>query len=201
MIDETNVNEPVAPTEHQPGATEQTTDKKWYVLHTYAGDEMRVQRTLCEHIKRYEMEDQFGEVVVPTEDVLEIRNNGQKRITVRNFYPGYVFVQMAMNPDTWHLVNKIPQVARFIGGETPVAISDQEAQVILDKMQDSSQKPRHKFSFAPGEVVRVIEGPFQDFDGTVEDVNYEKNKLQVSVSIFGRSTPVELDFHQVDKSS
>ncbi len=183
----------------QDAGSELNTSMKWYVLHTYAGYEKRVQKTLGEHITRHKFDDKFGKIVVPTEEVMEMRG-GQKRTTERNFYPGYVFVQMEMTIETWHLVNGIPYVSRFIGGEKPTPISESEAQAIMDKIEAGAKKPRPKYSFAPGEVVRVIEGPFEDFNGTVEDVNYERSKLRVSVSIFGRSTPVELEFSQVDKS-
>ena len=176
-----------------------SSDMKWYVIHTYSGQEKRVQRSLREHIARYEMEQYFDDIVVPAEEVIEMRG-GQKRTAERNFYPGYVFVHMHMSPETWHLVSGIPYVSNFIGGRNPTPISEAEAQAILDRIEDGVNKPKPKFYFAPGELVRVIEGPFEDFNGTVEDVNYEKSKLRVSVTIFGRSTPVELDFGQVDKS-
>lgn len=186
-------------------------DMKWYVLHTNSGREKRVQRTLREYIARSDYKDYFDKIIVPTEEVIEMRS-GQKRTTERNFYPGYVFIQMDMRKETWHLVKSIPQVSRFVGerqviGEKkddkwnpPPPISEHEAQEILDRIQDGVDKPKPKFLFSPGELVRVNEGPFEDFNGVVEDVNYEKSKLRVSVSIFGRSTPMELDFSQVDKS-
>jgi len=174
---------------------------RWYVVHTFSGFEKQVQRSLQEHIKRAGMEDQFGEIMVPTEDVVEMRR-GQKRTSERKFFPGYVLVQMEMNDETWHLVKSVPRVTGFIGGTSskPTPISDKEAQAIIDQVKEGAEKPRPKFSFAPGELVRVIDGPFQDFNGTVEDVNFEKSKLRVAVSIFGRSTPVELGFSQVEKS-
>ena len=146
------------------------------------------------------MEDQFGEILVPTEEVVEMKA-GQKRTSERRFFPGYVLVQMEMNDDTWHLVKSVPRVSGFIGGtsDRPAAITDAEAQTILQQVKVGAEQPRPRFSFQPGELVRVIDGPFADFNGTVEDVNYEKSKLRVSVSIFGRSTPVELDFGQVEK--
>lgn len=154
-----------------------------------------------EHVKRAGMEDQFGEILVPTEDVVEMKG-GQKRTTERKFFPGYVLVQMDMNDETWHLVKGVPRVTGFIGGSgnRPAPLTDREAQNILQQVQETGDKPRPKFTFSPGELVRVIDGPFQDFNGTVEDVNFEKSKLRVAVSIFGRSTPVELNFSQVEKS-
>lgn len=173
---------------------------RWYVVQAFSGYEKHVQQSLKEHIKRAGMEDLFGEILVPTEDVVEMRA-GQKRTTERKFFPGYVLVQMEMNDNSWHLVKSVPRVTGFIGGtsDRPTPLSDKEASAIIDQVKDGAGKPRPKFSFLPGEVVRVVDGPFQDFSGTVEDVNYEKNKLRVAVSIFGRSTPVELEFGQVEK--
>ena len=174
-------------------------EKRWYVLHTYSGHEKRVRRSLQEYISREEFDDHFGDILVPTEEVVEMRG-GQRRTTERNFYPGYVFINMDMTPDTWHLVNSIPHVCSFIGGKEPTAISENEARSIIEQVEAGVNNPRPKFYFAPGELVRVIDGPFEEFNGTVEDVNYEKSKLRVSVTIFGLSTPVELDFSQVTKS-
>jgi transcriptional antiterminator NusG len=174
---------------------------RWYVVHVFSGFEKQVLRSLKEHIERSGLEDKFGEILVPTEDVVEMRG-GQKRTSERKFFPGYVLVNMEMDDDTWHLVKNVPKVTGFIGGSAsrPTPISDKEAQGIMQQVQDGVENPRPKFSFQPGEVVRVIDGPFQDFNGTVEDVNHEKTKLRVAVSIFGRFTPVELDFSQVEKS-
>jgi len=174
--------------------------KQWYVVHAFSGFEKQVVRSLKEHIKNAAMEEYFDDIIVPTEEVVEMRG-GQKRTSERKFFPGYVLVKMEMNDDTWHLVKGVPKVSGFIGGvgNKPVPITDKEAQAILQQVQDGVEKPRPKFSFAAGEQVRVIDGPFADFNGTVEDVNFEKNKLRVSVSIFGRMTPVELDFSQVEK--
>ena len=176
--------------------------KKWYVVHAFSGFEKRVVSSLHEHIERAGMEDQFGEILVPTEDVVELDRGGKKRTTERKFFPGYVLVEMEMNDETWHLVRDIPRVLGFIGGtaERPAPITDREVNTILQRVEEGEKKPRPKVLFEPGEVVRVIDGPFADFNGTVEDVNYEKNRLRVSVSIFGRSTPVELEFGQVEKS-
>ena len=174
--------------------------KRWYVVHAFSGFEKHVAEALKEHIKRAGMEDSFGDVLVPTEDVVEMKG-GQKRTSERKFFPGYVLVQMEMNDHTWHLVKSVPRVTGFIGGSSskPTPISDKEAEAIMQQVKVGAEHPRPKFSFEPGELVRVIDGPFADFNGTVEDVNFEKSKLRVAVSIFGRSTPVELDFSQVDK--
>jgi len=174
--------------------------KRWYVVHVYSGFENQVVRSLKERIRLRGMEDQFGEILIPTEEVVEIRGN-KKRKSDRKFFPGYVLVQMEMNDETWHLVKDVPKVMGFIGGSghRPAPISEQEAQRILDRIKEGTEKPRPKILFEPGEVVRVTEGPFADFNGTVEEVNYDKNRLRVSVTIFGRSTPVELEFGQVEK--
>jgi len=174
--------------------------KRWYVVHTYSGFEKAVVRSLKEHIRNAGMEEKFGDILLPTEEVVEMKS-GQKRTSERKFFPGYVLVNMEMDDDSWHLVKNVPKVTGFIGGSgmKPTPITDKEAQAILQQVQEGVEKPRPKFSFQPGEQVRVVDGPFADFNGTVEDVNYEKNKLKVSVSIFGRMTPVELEFSQVEK--
>jgi len=174
---------------------------RWYVVHAFSGFEKQVQRSLKEHIARSGMQDKFGEILVPMEEVVEMKS-GQKKTSERKFFPGYVLVKMEMNDETWHLVKNVPKVSGFIGGSgtKPTPISEKEAQVILQQVQEGVEKPRPKFSFSAGEQVRVIDGPFLDFNGTVEDVNYEKSKMRVSVSIFGRLTPVELDFSQVEKA-
>jgi transcriptional antiterminator NusG len=173
---------------------------QWYVIQAFSGFEKRVQKSLKEYVARAGMEEHFGEVEVPTEQVVELRN-GQRRTSERKFFPGYVLVHMNMNDETWHLVKSVPKVSGFVGGTAsrPVPITDQEAETILQQVQEGAEHPRPKYTFAPGEVVRVVDGPFKDFQGTVEDVNFEKSKLKVSVSIFGRSTPVELSFSQVEK--
>jgi transcriptional antiterminator NusG len=173
---------------------------RWYVVHAYSGYEKQVMRALTERIGRSGLEGQFGEVLVPTEEVVEIRS-GQKRRSERKFFPGYVLVQMELNDDTWHLVKSTPRVMGFIGGKAdkPAPLSDAEANRILDRVQQVGDKPTPKTLFEPGEIVRVIDGPFNDFNGVVEEVNYEKSRLRVAVTIFGRSTPVELDFGQVEK--
>jgi len=176
-------------------------EKHWYVVHAYSGFEKQVARSLQDHINSAGMESRFDEIMVPTEEVVEMRG-GQKRTTQRKFFPGYVLVKMEMDDETWHLVKGVPKVTGFIGGSgnKPAPISEKEAQAILQRVQEGVEKPRPKFTFSAGEQVRVIDGPFADFNGTVEDVNFDKSKLRVSVSIFGRMTPVELEFSQVEKS-
>jgi len=173
---------------------------RWYVVHAYSGFENRVKQSLLERIERSGMQDKFGEIMVPTEEVVEMRE-GQKRRSERKFFPGYVLVQMDMDDDTWHLVKEVPKVLGFIGGtsDRPAPITDKEADGILQRVQEGAEKPRPKVLFEPGEVIRVIDGPFNDFNGVVEEVNYEKSKLRVAVMIFGRSTPVDLEFSQVEK--
>ena len=176
-------------------------DLRWYVVHAYSNFEHKVKSSLEERIKRYGLEDKFGEILVPTEEVVEMRD-GQKRRSERKFFPGYVLVQMEMDESSWHLVKEVPKVLGFIGGSTdrPAPITDEEATAILDRVQEGVDKPRPKVLFEPGEVVRVNDGPFNDFNGVVENVNYDKNKIRVAVQILGRSTPVELDFSQVEKA-
>ncbi len=175
--------------------------KRWYVVHAYSGFENQVKRSLEERVKRFGMEDKFGEILVPTEEVVEMKE-GQKRKSERKFFPGYVLVQMDMDDETWHLVKDAPKVMGFIGGTTdrPAPISDKEADQILNRIQEGAEKPRPKTLFEPGEVIRIVDGPFADFNGTVEEVDYEKSRLRVEVSIFGRSTPVELEFGQIEKT-
>ncbi|RUO62965.1 transcription termination/antitermination protein NusG [Pseudidiomarina insulisalsae] len=175
--------------------------KRWYVVQAFSGFESRVAQSLREHIKMHGMEDKFGEVLVPTEEVVEMKA-GQRRKSERKFFPGYVLVEMAMDDETWHLVKSIPRVLGFIGGkqDRPTPITQKEADAILNRLQESVDKPKPKTLFEPGEVVRVNDGPFADFNGTVESVDYEKSRLTVSVSIFGRATPVELEFSQVEKA-
>lgn len=174
---------------------------QWYVVHAYSGFEKSVMRALKERIERAEMQDQFGEILVPVEEVVEMKG-GQKSLSERKFFPGYVLVQMEMNDASWHLVKSTPKVTGFVGGtpNKPAPISEREVEAILQQMQEGVEKPKHKVTFETGEMVRVIDGPFADFNGAVEEVNYEKNKLRVSVTIFGRATPVELDFSQVEKA-
>ncbi len=174
--------------------------KRWYVVHAYSGFEKQVQRSLKERIARAGMEDLFGEVLVPTEEVVEMKK-GVKRKSERKFFPGYVLVEMEMNEDSWHLVKDVPKVMGFIGGkqDRPAPISQKEADAIINRVAEGVDKPRPKVLFEPGELIRVTDGPFNDFNGTVEEINYEKSRLRVAVSIFGRSTPVELDFQQVEK--
>ncbi len=173
---------------------------QWYVVHAYSGFENQVQRSLNERIERYGMQDKFEEIMVPVEEVVEMRE-GQKRRSERKFFPGYVLVKMEMDDDSWHLVKDCPKVLGFIGGSSdkPAPISEAEAQNILQRMQEGVDAPKPKVLFEPGEVVRVTDGPFNDFNGVVEEVNYEKSRMLVAVQIFGRSTPVELEFGQVEK--
>ena len=175
--------------------------KRWYVVHAYSGFEKSVQRALVDRVNRSGMQDSFGQILVPVEEVVEMRA-GQKTVTERKFFPGYVLVEMEMNDESWHLVKSTPKVTGFVGGTAnkPAPISDKEVEKIMQQMQEGVEKPRPKVLFEIGEVVRVKEGPFTDFHGSVEDANYEKNKLRVSVTIFGRATPVELEFGQVEKT-
>jgi len=188
----------------------ETTNKRWYVVHAYSGFEHQVSRALLDRVARAGMQDKFGEVLVPTEEVVEMRA-GQKRRSERKFFPGYVLVQIETGGDArapriddecWHLVKETPKVMGFIGGtaDRPVPIKDSEADAILSRVREGVEKPRPKVLFEPGEMVRVTEGPFNDFNGVVEEVNYEKSRLRVAVLIFGRSTPVELEFGQVEKA-
>jgi len=172
----------------------------WYVVHAYSGFEDRVMNTLKERVVQFGMEDNFGEILVPKEEVVEMKE-GKKRTTDRKFFPGYVLVQMEMNDDTWHMVKDMPRVLGFIGGtsDRPAPITEAEANSILQRVEEGVDKPTPKVMFEAGEVIRVIDGPFKDFNGVVEEVNYEKNRLRVSVLIFGRSTPVDLEFTQVEK--
>jgi len=174
---------------------------QWYVVHAYSGFEKSVQRALNERIDRAGMREQFGEILVPVEEVVEMKG-GQKHTSERKFFPGYVLVQMEMNDATWHLVKSTPKVTGFVGGtpNKPAPISEREVQGILQQMQEGVEKPKPKVTFEVGELVRVIDGPFTDFNGSVEEVNYEKSKIRVSVTIFGRATPVELEFSQVEKA-
>ena len=176
-------------------------DLRWYVVHAYSGMEKAVERNIIERITRAGMEGKFGRILVPMEEVVEIKN-GQKKTTERKFFPGYVLVEMVMDDETWHLVKHTNKVTGFVGGakNRPAPISEAEVMKIVNQMQEGTEKPRHKVEFEVGEFVRVKDGPFTDFNGSVEDVNYEKSKVRVAVTIFGRSTPVELDFSQIEKT-
>ena len=173
---------------------------KWYVVHAYSNFEKKVKSSLEERIKLNGLEDKFGKILVPTEEVVEMKE-GKKRSSERKFFPGYVLVQMDLDEETWHLVKSVPKVLGFIGGRSdqPAPITEQEANFILNRVEEGADKPRPKVLFEPGEVVRVVDGPFNDFSGVVENVNYDKSKLRVAVQILGRSTPVELEFTQVEK--
>lgn len=175
--------------------------KRWYVLQAFSGFESRVAQSIREHVKLNEMEQSFGEVMVPSEEVIEIRG-GQRRKSEYKFFPGYVLIQMIMTDSTWHLIRNVPRVLGFIGGKSdrPSPISDKEVETIINRLRQIGDKPRPKTLFEPGEMIRVNDGPFSDFNGVVEEVDYEKSRLKVSVSIFGRATPVELDFRQVEKN-
>jgi transcriptional antiterminator NusG len=174
--------------------------KRWYVVHAYSGMEKSVARALKDRVERAGMQDKFGQILVPTEEVVEMRN-GQRTITERRFFPGYVLVEMEMTDDTWHLVKSTAKVTGFVGGQgnRPAPISEKEVEKIMAQMQEGVEKPRPKVLFEVGEMVRVKDGPFTDFNGNVEEVNYEKSRVRVSVTIFGRATPVELEFGQVEK--
>lgn len=189
------------PSAELPAATPTNPDLRWYVVHAYSGMEKAVERNILERITRAGMQSKFGRILVPMEEVVEVKN-GQKKTTERKFFPGYVLVEMVMDDDTWHLVKHTNKVTGFVGGakNRPAPISEAEVMKIVSQMQEGTEKPRHKVEFVVGEYVRVKEGPFADFNGSVEDVNYEKSKVRVSVTIFGRSTPVELEFSQIEKT-
>lgn len=176
-------------------------DLRWYVVHAYSGMEKAVERNIIERIARSGMPEKFGRILVPMEEVVEIKN-GQKKTTERKFFPGYVLVEMVMDDDTWHLIKHTNKVTGFVGGakNRPSPISEAEVKKIVSQMQEGTEKPRHKVEFVVGEFVRVKDGPFTDFNGSVEDVNYEKSKVRVAVTIFGRATPVELEFSQIEKT-
>ena len=174
---------------------------RWYVVQAYSGMERAAERNIQERIARAGVQHKFGRILIPTEEVVEVKG-GQKKTTERKFFPGYVLVEMIMDDDTWHLVKQTSKVTGFVGGarNRPVPISQVEVEKIVSQMQEGTEKPRHKVEFEVGEMIRVKEGPFTDFNGSIEEVNYEKNKLRVSVTIFGRATPVELEFSQIEKT-
>jgi len=184
-----------------PLAPSANPDLRWYVVHAYSGMEKAVERNILERIQRSGMESKFGRILVPMEEVVEIKN-GQKKTTERKFFPGYVLVEMVMDDDSWHLIKHTNKVTGFVGGakNRPSPISEAEVAKIVNQMQEGTEKPRHKIEFMVGEFVRIKDGPFADFNGSIEDVNYDKSKVRVSVTIFGRSTPVELEFSQVEKT-
>jgi transcriptional antiterminator NusG len=195
IIDNASADSAATPT------TPANPDLRWYVVHAYSGMEKAVERNIRESIARAGMESKFGRILVPTEEVMEMKN-GQRRTAERKFFPGYVFVEMVMDDESWHLVKHTNKVTGFVGGakNRPAPISEAEVQKIVSQMQDGADKPRHKVEFMVGELIRVKEGPFTDFNGSVEEVNYEKSKVRVSVTIFGRATPVELEFGQIEKT-
>ncbi|GAW97788.1 MULTISPECIES: transcription termination/antitermination protein NusG [Colwellia] len=201
MSEEENVPEEISAAESAEQQLNRNPKLRWYVVQAFSGYEGRVQKTLVEHIGIHGLEDKFGEILVPTEEIVEMRA-GQKRKSSRKFFPGYVLVQMELDDESWHLVKSVPRVLGFIGGtkERPAAITQKEADRILQRLAETD-KPKPKTLFEPGEVVRVIDGPFADFNGVVEELDYEKNRIKVSVLIFGRSTPVDLEFGQVEKGS
>lgn len=185
----------------EPAATPVNPDLRWYIVHAYSGMEKAVERNITERILQSGMQQKFARILVPTEEVVEIKN-GQRKTTERRLFPGYVFVEMVMDDESWHLVKHTNKVTGFVGGakNRPAPISEAEVQKIVSQMQEGTDKPRHKVEFLVGEFVRVKEGPFTDFNGSVEEVNYEKSKVRVSVTIFGRATPVELEFSQIEKT-
>ena len=191
----------VIPAAEQPVSAPVNPDLRWYVVHAYSGMEKAVERNIIERINRAGMESKFGRLLVPMEEVVEVKN-GQKKTTEHKFIPGYVLVEMVMDDESWHLVKHTNKVTGFVGGakNRPAPISEAEVMKIVNQMQEGTEKPRHKIEFVVGEFVRVKDGPFTDFNGSVEDVNYEKSKVRVSVTIFGRSTPVELEFSQIEKT-
>lgn len=203
MTEEITNNDDSVTNENNDSITETENNNpklRWYVVQAFSGYEARVQKTLVEHIEINNLQDKFGQILVPTEEVVEMRA-GQKRKSARKFFPGYVLVEMAMDEEAWHLVKSVPRVLGFIGGtsDRPAPITKQEADRILQRLEDSTDKPKPKTLFEVGEVVRVNDGPFADFNGVVEELDYEKNRIKVSVLIFGRSTPVDLEFSQVEK--
>jgi transcriptional antiterminator NusG len=189
-----------AETSTAPAAAEVASGLRWYVVHAYSGMEKAVERNLRERIERSGMQAKFGRILVPTEEVVELKN-GKKSVTERRFFPGYVLVEMLLDDESWHLVKHTGKVTGFVGGarNRPAPISEAEVMKIVNQMQEGIDKPRPKVQWQVGELVRVKDGPFTDFNGAVEEVNYEKSKVRVSVTIFGRATPVELDFAQVEK--
>ena len=197
------MTEPTTPATATVGidAVASASDLRWYIVHAYSGMEKSVERNIAERIAQSGMATKFGRILVPTEEVVEIKN-GQRKTAERRLFPGYVFVEMVMDDDTWHLIKHTNKVTGFVGGakNRPAPISEADVQKIMNQMQEGAEKPRHKVEFVVGEYVRVKEGPFTDFNGSVEEVNYEKSKVRVSVTIFGRATPVELEFSQIEKA-
>ncbi|WP_375138483.1 transcription termination/antitermination protein NusG [Rubrivivax albus] len=195
-----DITDTAAPGAEAPAPAPAPTNMRWYVVHAYSGMEKAVERNIRERIERAGMQSKFGRILVPTEEVVELKN-GKKSVTERRFFPGYVLVEMEMDDESWHLVKHTSKVTGFVGGarNRPAPISEAEVMKIVNQMQEGVDKPKPKVEWTVGELVRVKEGPFTDFNGAVEEVNYEKSKVRVSVTIFGRATPVELDFGQVEK--
>ena len=178
---------------------ENVSEKKWYVIHTYSGYEQKVKKNLLEQFERSDCQEVLGEIIIPTEEVVEVRK-GKKKISSRKFFPGYVLISVAMTQDIWYMIKNTPKVTGFLGGGgVPVPLSEEEIKSIMDQIKGEAQRPKPKFSFERGESVRVIEGPFLNFNGVVDDVNQDKGKVKVMVSIFGRATPVELEFPQIER--
>jgi transcriptional antiterminator NusG len=180
-------------------AEENTLSRQWYVIHTYSGFERKVKLNIEEQFGRSSLGEKFGEVIIPTEEVVEVRK-GKKKVSSRKFFPGYILINVEMNQDIWYMIKNTPKVTGFLGGGgEPVPLSEEEVSLVMDQVKGESARPKPKFSFERGETVRVIEGPFLNFNGTVEDVNHDKGKVRVMVSIFGRATPVELEFPQIER--
>jgi transcriptional antiterminator NusG len=174
--------------------------KEWYIVHTYSGFEKKVAESLRQRVQAYGLQDQIGEVLIPTEDVVEMKG-GKKVVSPKRFFPGYVLVQMEMNDNTWHVVKNTPKVTGFVGaGQKPAPLTQEEVDQVIHQVTVAAEKPKPKYVFEPGETVRIIDGPFSNFSGLVDEVNLDRNTLKVMVTIFGRSTPVELDFLQVEKT-
>ena len=180
-------------------AEENALSRQWYVIHTYSGFERKVKLNIEEQFGRSSLGEKFGEVIIPTEEVVEVRK-GKKKVSSRKFFPGYILINVEMNQDIWYMIKNTPKVTGFLGGGgEPVPLSEEEVRLVMDQVKGESARPKPKFSFERGETVRVIEGPFLNFNGTVEDVNHDKGKVRVMVSIFGRATPVELEFPQIER--
>ena len=189
----------VTTTQAEPSGA--TSNRKWYVVHTYSGYEQKAKAALEERVRAFRLEDKIGEILVPVERVQELGKGGQRKISSRKFFPGYIFVNMELTDETWHVVKDTPKITGFVGHSTqPPEVPESEVRDITQQMEEGALRPKPKVLFEVGEPVKVVDGPFQDFNGTVEEVRPEKGKVRVLISIFGRATPVELDFVQVEKS-